>query len=63
MNDLFTGDYAITAQNNFSPIPIDAAEAAAKAPGVTAVGNVRTGEVLVYGGTEFATAVDRGMAR
>ena len=43
VNDLFTGDYAITAQNNFSPIPIDAAEAAAKAPGVTAVGNVRTG--------------------
>ena len=25
VNDLFTGDYAITAQNNFSPIPIDAA--------------------------------------
>ena len=45
---LFTGDYAITAQNNFSPIPIDAAEAAAKAPGVIAVGNVRTGEALVY---------------
>jgi len=63
VNDLFTGDYAITAQNNFSPIPIDAAEAAAKAPGVTAVGNVRTGEVLVYGGTEFATAVDPGMAQ
>jgi putative ABC transport system permease protein len=63
VNDLFTGDYAITAQNNFSPIPTDAAEAAAKAPGVTAVGNVRTGEVLVYGGTEFATAVDPGMAQ
>ena len=31
-------DYAITAQNNFSPIPIDAADAAAKAPGVMAVG-------------------------
>ncbi len=45
VNDLFTGDYAITAQNNFSPIPISAAEAAAQAPGVTAVGSVRTGEV------------------
>ena len=63
VNDLFTGDYAITAQNNFSPIPIDAAEAAAKAPGVTAVGNVRTGEVLVYDDTAFATAVDPGMAQ
>ncbi|HYI75623.1 MAG TPA: FtsX-like permease family protein [Gaiellaceae bacterium] len=62
VNELFTGDYAITAQNNFSPIPIDAAEAAAKAPGVTAIGNVRTGEVLVFGGPTFATAVDPGMA-
>ncbi len=62
VNDLFTGDYAITAQNNFSPIPTDAAEAAAQAPGVTAIGNVRTGEVLVFGGPTFATAVDPGMA-
>ena len=63
VNDLFTGDYAITAQNNFSPIPIDAAEAAAKAPGVTAVGNVRTGEALVFGDTDFVTAADPGMAQ
>ncbi len=62
VNELFTGDYAITAQNNFSPIPIDAAEAAAKAPGVTAVGNVRTGEALVFGDSEFVTAADPGMA-
>jgi len=63
VNDLFTGDYAITAQNNFSPIPIDAAEAAADAPGVTAVGNVRTGEALVFGDAEFVTAADPGMAQ
>ena len=31
---IFVADYAITAQNNFSPIPIEAAEAAAGAPGV-----------------------------
>ncbi len=62
VNDLFTGDYAITAQNDFSPIPIDAAEAAAKAPGVSAVGNVRTGQTLVFGDREFSTAVDPGMA-
>jgi putative ABC transport system permease protein len=61
VNDLFTGDYAITAQNNFSPIPIDAAEAAAKAPGVTSVGNVRTGEARIFDQTEFTTAVDPGM--
>jgi putative ABC transport system permease protein len=51
-------DYAITAQNNFSPIPTDAAEAAAQAPGVEAVMNVRTGEVRAFDETIFATAVD-----
>jgi putative ABC transport system permease protein len=61
VNDLFVGDYAITAQNNFSPIPIDAAAAAAQAPGVTVVGNVRTGEVFTLGEPRFATAVDPGV--
>ena len=37
VNDIFTADYAITAQNNFNPIPTSAADAAAKAPGVEAV--------------------------
>jgi putative ABC transport system permease protein len=61
VNDLFTGDYAITAQNNFSPIPIDAAEAVAEAPGVNVIGNVRTGEALRNGDPGFITAVDPGM--
>jgi ABC-type antimicrobial peptide transport system permease subunit len=63
VDDIFTGDYAITAQNNFSPIPIAAAEAVAKAPGVTAIGNVRTGETQVFGKTEFSTAADPGTAQ
>ncbi len=63
VNDLFTGDYAITAQNNFSPIPTDAAAAAATAPGVIAVGDVRTGETRVFGSTEFSTAVNPDMAQ
>jgi putative ABC transport system permease protein len=58
VNDLFTGDYAITAQNNFSPVPISAGAAAARAPGVTAVGSVRSGEGLVLGHREQLTAVD-----
>ena len=62
-NDIFTGDYSITAQNNFDPIPISAAEAAAKAPGVTAVGSVRTGDALVFDKTIFATAVDPGASQ
>ena len=61
VNDLFTGDFAITAQNNFSPIPVDAAEAAARAPGVTVIGDVRTGEALRNGDPGFMTAVTPGM--
>ena len=60
VDDIFTGDYSITAQNNFDPIPISAAEAAAKAPGVIAVGSVRTGDARVFRKTIFATAVDPG---
>ena len=58
VNDIFTSDYAITAQNNFSPIPTSAADAAAKAPGVLAVGSTRAGEARIFGQTEFITAVD-----
>jgi putative ABC transport system permease protein len=54
---IFVADYAITAQNNFSPIPIEAAEAAAEAPGVREVASVRTGEALVYGDPSSVTAV------
>jgi putative ABC transport system permease protein len=59
VNDLWrNADYAITAQNNFSPIPIAAADAVAKTPGVTEVGNVRGGEALFYGEGRNLTAVD-----
>jgi putative ABC transport system permease protein len=51
-------DYAITAQNNFDPIPISAAASASKAPGVEAVGNVRTGDARAYGKNFFATGVN-----
>ncbi len=61
VNDLWKGstsDYALTAQNNFSPIPVDAAEAVAQTPGVNAVMNVRTGETQAFGKVIFATGVD-----
>jgi putative ABC transport system permease protein len=51
-------DYAITAQNNFDPIPVSAANAAAKAPGVEAVGNVRTGDAKAFNSSFFATGVN-----
>ena len=60
VNDIFVADYAITAQNNYSPVPVSVGEAAAKAPGVTASGSVRTGDSLVFGSQEFTTAVTPG---
>jgi putative ABC transport system permease protein len=62
VNQLFTGTYAITAQNNFSPIPISASQAAARAPGVLAVGNVRAGQGRTFGRNQQLTAVDPGTA-
>jgi putative ABC transport system permease protein len=50
-------DYAVTAQNNFSPIPVSVAAAAAEAPGVAAVGSVRTGQARAFGDVFNATAV------
>ncbi len=58
VNDVFTGDYAITAQNNFSPIPVTAGEAVSHAPGVIAAGDVRAGEGRVLGSNEQLTAVN-----
>jgi putative ABC transport system permease protein len=56
-------DYAITAQNNFSPIPVAAANAVAKTPGVIAVGDVRAGETRAFGKTITTTAVNPATSR
>jgi putative ABC transport system permease protein len=62
VNAQFGGDYAIVAQNNFSPIPIAAGQAAARAPGVLAIGDLRADEDKVFGSTDTLTAVDPGVA-
>ena len=41
VDQLFVADYAITAQNDFDPIPPSAAKAVAKVPGVVAIASVR----------------------
>ncbi len=51
-------DYGITAQNNFSPIPIAASQAVREVDGVEAVMDVRTGEALAFGKAFFATGID-----
>ncbi len=63
VNDLWTNGYAITAQNNFDPIPTAAGNAAAHTPGVQAVANVRVGDALVFGKVQQATAVNPGGAQ
>jgi ABC-type antimicrobial peptide transport system permease subunit len=60
VNDIFTADYAITAQNNFNPIPPSAANAAAKTPGVESVTSVRAGEGRAFNKNIFVTAVTPG---
>jgi putative ABC transport system permease protein len=60
VNDLWTSGYAITAQNNFDPIPIAAGNAAARTPGVQAIANVRGGDAEILGGVHQATAVNPG---
>jgi putative ABC transport system permease protein len=56
-------DYAVTAQNNFSPLPVSVGQAAAKAPGIDAVGNVRAGQARAFESTFDATAVDPPTSR
>ena len=56
-------DYAVTAQNNFSPIPTAASEAVAKAPGVVSVSDVRAGEALAFGNKFGLTAVNPPAAK
>jgi len=58
VDKIWVADYAITAQNNFSPIPPAAANAVAKTPGVEGVANVRVGDAKSFGKAFFATAVN-----
>jgi len=55
---IFSGDYAITAQNNFSPLPPTVAEAVTAVPGVEAISSVRGGQAQAFDESIFLTAVD-----
>ncbi len=55
---IFSGDYAVAAQNNFSPLPPTVAAAVAKVPGVEATSSVRGGQGQAFGETIPITAVD-----
>jgi ABC-type antimicrobial peptide transport system permease subunit len=55
---IFSGDYAVAAQNNFSPLPPTVAAAVSNLPGVQAASSVRGGQGQVFGDTITVTAVD-----
>ena len=63
VNKIFVADYAITAQNNFDPIPISVAKAAASTPGIDAIASVRGGEALAFKSKIFVTAVDPAVGK
>jgi putative ABC transport system permease protein len=55
---LFKGDYVLTAQNNFSPMPKAVAESAAKTPGLTAIASVRGDRSKIFGKAQNQSGVD-----
>jgi putative ABC transport system permease protein len=63
VNDLWVSGYAITAQNNFDPIPIAAGNAAEHTPGIQAIANVRGGDALIFNKVHQATAVGPGASQ
>jgi putative ABC transport system permease protein len=58
VNALFEGDYVVTAQNNFSPLPRAVGQTVARTPGITAVGSVRGDQARILGKVQQLTAVD-----
>ena len=63
VDKIWVTDYALTAQNNYTPIPISTSEPLRQVPGVTAVVGVRTGEARFLNGDHFITAVDPGASK
>ncbi len=63
VNKIWATDYAVTAQNNFDPIPVAVEKPLRQTAGVTAVVGVRSGESRAFGATHSVTAVDRGASR
>jgi putative ABC transport system permease protein len=63
VNKIWVTDYAVTSQNNYSPIPIAVADPLRTVPGVTAVVGVRAGQARFLGSTRSLTAIDRGASK
>jgi putative ABC transport system permease protein len=62
VNQTFISNYALTAEDNFSPIPIAAGDAIRTVAGVSAVSSVRAGQVRVFGSRIPVTGVAPNLA-
>jgi putative ABC transport system permease protein len=60
VDKIWQTDYAVTAENNFDPIPVAVSAPLRKVPGVQQVVGVRTGDVRVFGARHGITALDQG---
>ena len=63
VDQLFIADYAITSENTFTPLTVDAEEAAKGSPAVQDVSGIRAGAARVFGDSENLTAVEPNMAK
>ena len=63
VDKIWVTDYAVTAQNNYSPIPISVEEPLRNVQGTTAVVGVRAGEARFLNGTHFMTGVEPGASK
>jgi putative ABC transport system permease protein len=63
VDEQFVADYAITAQNNFTPLPLEVEQAIEHIDGVTAASGLRGAEARFLGDTRFITGVDEDIAK
>jgi putative ABC transport system permease protein len=60
VDKLWATDYAITAENNYSPIPISVEQPIRSVPGVKAIVGLRQGEAQIFGKRRTLTALGPG---
>jgi len=63
VDKLWQTDYAVTSQNNYTPIPISVGKALRKAPNATEVVGVRAGEAKFLGAKHYLTGLDPGASK
>ncbi|HEU0305271.1 MAG TPA: FtsX-like permease family protein [Gaiellaceae bacterium] len=63
VDKIWVTDYAVTAQNNYTPIPVSVSAPLRNVPSATEVVGVRAGEASFLGETHFVTGVDPGASK